>query len=103
MTDACLYENRVRFVCMRAQVSGVMSFSPPPTDRDRKTGFHADIVSAIDLAHGSEGKCRDRKGRTRLLSAWCPELKGCQSQGDTLEDAVANIKEAIELYLETLR
>jgi len=34
--------------------------------------------------------------------AWCPELKGCQSQGDTLEQAIANIKEAIELYLETL-
>ena len=34
--------------------------------------------------------------------AWCPELKGCQSQGSTLEEAVANIKEAIELYLETL-
>jgi len=34
--------------------------------------------------------------------AWCPELKGCQSQGNTLEEAVANIKEAIELYLETL-
>ncbi|MGA2878855.1 MAG: type II toxin-antitoxin system HicB family antitoxin [Bryobacteraceae bacterium] len=34
--------------------------------------------------------------------AWCPELKGCQSQGDTLEEAIANIKEAIELYLETL-
>jgi predicted RNase H-like HicB family nuclease len=34
--------------------------------------------------------------------AWCPELKGCQSQGDTLEQALANIKEAIELYLETL-
>ena len=34
--------------------------------------------------------------------AWCPELKGCQSQGDTLEQAMANIKEAIELYLETL-
>jgi len=34
--------------------------------------------------------------------AWCPELKGCQSQGDSLEDTVANIKEAIELYLETL-
>ncbi len=31
--------------------------------------------------------------------AWCPELKGCQSQGDTLEEAIANIKEAIELYL----
>jgi predicted RNase H-like HicB family nuclease len=34
--------------------------------------------------------------------AWCSELKGCQSQADTLEEAIANIKEAIELYLETL-
>jgi predicted RNase H-like HicB family nuclease len=34
--------------------------------------------------------------------AWCPELKGCQSQGVTIEDAIANIREAIELYLETL-
>jgi predicted RNase H-like HicB family nuclease len=34
--------------------------------------------------------------------AWCPELKGCQSQGCTLEEAMANIKEAAELYLETL-
>jgi predicted RNase H-like HicB family nuclease len=32
--------------------------------------------------------------------AWCPELKGCQSQGSTLEEAIANVKEAIELYLE---
>jgi predicted RNase H-like HicB family nuclease len=34
--------------------------------------------------------------------AWRPELKGCQSQGGTLEEAMANIKEAAELYLETL-
>ncbi|MGD0202154.1 MAG: type II toxin-antitoxin system HicB family antitoxin [Bryobacteraceae bacterium] len=34
--------------------------------------------------------------------AWCPELRGCQSQGETLEEAIANIKEAVELYLETL-
>lgn len=34
--------------------------------------------------------------------AWCPELKGCQSQGASLEEALANIREAIELYLETL-
>jgi predicted RNase H-like HicB family nuclease len=34
--------------------------------------------------------------------ARCPELKGCQSQGATLEEAISNIKEAIELYLETL-
>lgn len=34
--------------------------------------------------------------------AWCPELNGCQSQGATIEDALANIREAIELYPETL-
>ena len=34
--------------------------------------------------------------------AWCPGLKGCQSQGLTLEEVMANIKEAAELYLETL-
>jgi predicted RNase H-like HicB family nuclease len=34
--------------------------------------------------------------------AWHPELKGCQSQGASLEGALANIREAIELYLETL-
>lgn len=33
---------------------------------------------------------------------YCPELKGCFSQGDTFEEAKDNIKEAIELYLETL-
>jgi predicted RNase H-like HicB family nuclease len=34
--------------------------------------------------------------------AYCPDLKGCQSQGDTLAEVQANIQEAIELYLETL-
>jgi len=34
--------------------------------------------------------------------AWCPELKGCQSQGATIEEALANIQEAAELFLETL-
>jgi antitoxin HicB len=31
-----------------------------------------------------------------------PSLPGCYSQGETLEEAEANIMEAIELYLETL-
>ena len=34
--------------------------------------------------------------------AYCPELEGCQTQGDSLEEAIDNIKEAIELYLETM-
>jgi predicted RNase H-like HicB family nuclease len=34
--------------------------------------------------------------------AYCPELKGCQSQGDTLEEVQTNITEAVELYLEIL-
>lgn len=31
-----------------------------------------------------------------------PSLPGCHSQGETLEEAEANIKEAIEVYLESL-
>ena len=34
--------------------------------------------------------------------AYCPELPGCQSQGNTFEEINLNIKEAVELYLETL-
>jgi predicted RNase H-like HicB family nuclease len=34
--------------------------------------------------------------------AYCPELPGCQTQGDTFEEVMANIREAAELYLETL-
>jgi len=32
-----------------------------------------------------------------------PGLPGCVSQGDTKEEALANILDAIKLYLETLR
>lgn len=31
-----------------------------------------------------------------------PELKGCFSQGDSFEEALRNIQEAAELYLESL-
>jgi len=34
--------------------------------------------------------------------AFSPDLPGCQTQGESLEEAVTNIKEAIALYLETL-
>jgi antitoxin HicB len=32
-----------------------------------------------------------------------PSLPGCISEGDTIDEALANIKEAIELYIEVLR
>jgi len=35
--------------------------------------------------------------------ASCPALPGCHSQGNTVEETVANIKEAIELYIESLK
>jgi predicted RNase H-like HicB family nuclease len=34
--------------------------------------------------------------------AYCPALEGCHTQGDSLEEAQSNIKEAISLYLSTL-
>ena len=33
-------------------------------------------------------------------TVYVPSLKGCVSQGETKEEALKNIKEAIELYLE---
>ncbi|MEB3149062.1 MAG: type II toxin-antitoxin system HicB family antitoxin [Sphaerospermopsis sp.] len=35
--------------------------------------------------------------------AQCPNLPACISQGETKEEAIANIKEAIELYIELLK
>jgi predicted RNase H-like HicB family nuclease len=35
--------------------------------------------------------------------AYCPELKGCHTQGDSVEKALGNLREAAELYLETMK
>lgn len=43
---------------------------------------------------------RDEDG---VYVATCPSLPGCVSQGNTREEARQNIREAIELYLESLR
>ena len=40
---------------------------------------------------------RDEDGR---INACCPQLQGCHTWGDTAEEAMAHIREAIELYLE---
>lgn len=36
------------------------------------------------------------------FSVYVPDLPGCISQGETFEEAQKNIKEAIELYLESV-
>ena len=39
---------------------------------------------------------RDKDG----YFVFCPELQGCYSQGNTYEEALENIKDAIKLHLE---
>ena len=34
--------------------------------------------------------------------AFCPELQGCYTQGDTYEEVLENIKDAIKLYIEDM-
>ncbi len=41
---------------------------------------------------------RKEQGR---YSSWCPELD-IASQGNTIEEAKANLREAVELYVETI-
>jgi len=41
-----------------------------------------------------------QRGDDGYFVAQCPSLKSCWSQGRTREEALQNIREAIELYLE---
>ena len=34
--------------------------------------------------------------------AFCPALRGCHTQGETFEEVMDNIKDAVKLYLESL-
>ena len=40
------------------------------------------------------------RGEDGFFVAHCPALKSCWSQGKTREEALANVREAIALYLE---
>ena len=42
-------------------------------------------------------------GEDGYIVASCPALPGCHSQGKTKENAIANIKEAIEGYIASMR
>lgn len=49
------------------------------------------MIFEVVLEPGEDGK----------IIAHCPVLPGCWSQGETEDEAEANIREAIELWLET--
>ena len=40
------------------------------------------------------------QGEDGYIVAHCPSLRSCWSQGRTREEALQNIREAVELYLE---
>lgn len=40
------------------------------------------------------------QGDDGYITAHCPSLKSCWSQGKTREEALINIRESVELYLE---
>ncbi len=42
------------------------------------------------------------KGQESGYVAHVPALRGCVSEGDSREQALANVKEAIEVYIEAL-
>ena len=42
-------------------------------------------------------------GESGKYVAECSSIAGCFSQGDTVDDALANIREAIELCIEDMR
>lgn len=42
----------------------------------------------------------EQDSETGDWAVWCPELPGCASAGVTEEEAMENIREAIELYLQ---
>lgn len=63
---------------------------------------HSDTLSGIlfmNKHHFTVVLERDMEGG---FHAFCPALKGCHSEGDTVDEAVSNVREAIEVYLESL-
>ncbi len=65
---------------------------PPETGAPGLRRTEATMTFKVILEPSEDG------GYTALV----PSLPGCISEGDTVDEAMQNIKEAIELYLEPL-
>ena len=51
---------------------------------------------------GTSFHCDLREGSRRRLARFLSHYPGCHTQSETIEEGVVNIREAIELYVETL-
>lgn len=38
----------------------------------------------------------------KQFHTWCPELPGCHSHGKTVKEALENLKDAVQLYLDVV-
>jgi predicted RNase H-like HicB family nuclease len=56
--------------------------------------------SGVIYAHMKWRVILERDEENGDWAVWCPELPGCSSAGRTEDEALNNIREAIELYLE---
>lgn len=110
-----LWDNIKKLNCRKAD--GLAEQYPDDEARDRtekpqqKHGASIVCMNRIErLEVGIESTINLMTGKLSVVIeqdehgcyAWCPELKGCQSQGHTFDEALVNIREAIELFLETL-
>jgi DNA-binding transcriptional MerR regulator len=66
----------------------VMSFIQKIKDKVTVEGKDYEVILAPEIEDGG-------------YSVVCPALKGCRSQGDTKAEAIAMIKDAIQLWLKT--
>jgi predicted RNase H-like HicB family nuclease len=62
--------------------------------------FRGGIGPAVLRLQKMKVKVRVYPGEDGYVVAECPALPGCASQGKTREEALANIREAIEGWLE---
>ena len=75
-----------------------------------RLGWPHGIVS-VQVVVAREGRSMPSRYFTVILEreedggyhAFCPSLKGCHTQGDTLDEAIQNVREAIEAYVESLK
>jgi predicted RNase H-like HicB family nuclease len=55
-----------------------------------------------EASDGAPIYCNLRKGREGGYHVFCPTLPGCHTQSETIDEGIQNIREAIQLYVESL-